>query len=175
MLLRRTPSVDDIRDAALARGWRFQRHPDWSGGRTAFELEGSTRDGTVWVLDSFNVGIKRNWTVGLKLRFPALAGEWDFAVLPRERPGRGREFGDVVPNLGADLARFDNGGGRGRGVPRTRSRDARRRTRLRRHVQGLRRRRQPARQPTHRRATGGTLHRVATTGHHAAVDGRLAR
>jgi len=58
----------------------------------------------VWLLDSFNVGIKRNCTVGLKLRFPALAGEWDFAVLPRERPGRGREFGDVVPNLGADLA-----------------------------------------------------------------------
>lgn len=82
VLVRRRPSVDDIRDAASARGWRFQRRPNWSGGRTAFELEGSTRDGTAWILDAFNVGIKRNWTVGLKLRFPSLAGEWDFAILP---------------------------------------------------------------------------------------------
>ena len=96
VLVRRRPSVDDIRDAASARGWRFRRRPNWSGGRTAFELEGSTRDGTAWILDAFNVGINRNWTVGLKLRFPSLAGEWDFAVLLRERRRQGPEFGEPV-------------------------------------------------------------------------------
>ena len=121
MLVRRRPSVDEIRDAASARGWRFQSQPNWSGGRTALELEGSTRDGTVWVLDSFNVGIKRNWTVGLKLRFPALAGEWDFAVLPRERPGRGREFGDV-PQPGAELASLITAAAEARHSSRTRTR-----------------------------------------------------
>jgi hypothetical protein len=104
VLVRRRPSVDDISDAASARGWRFQRRPNWSGGRTAFEIEGSTHDGTAWVLDSFNVGINRNWTVGLKLRFPGLAGGWDFAVLPRERRRQGSEFGEPVDNAAAQLA-----------------------------------------------------------------------
>jgi len=104
MLVRKKPSVDDIRDAASARGWRFERHPNWSGGRTAFELQGSTRDGTAWVLDSFNVGINRNWTVGLKLNFPGLAGVSDFAVLLRERRRQGVEWDDPVVNRGERLA-----------------------------------------------------------------------
>lgn len=78
----------EIRAAASARGWKFRRRR-WQGDPTAFRIEGWGSGGN-WVLQSGGAGeTNRGSSVDLSLRFPALAGEVDVAVLPRDSTGHG--------------------------------------------------------------------------------------
>jgi hypothetical protein len=77
----------EIRATASERGWRYRlRH--WRGNPTAVRIDGQTRSGLNWILTSENTsGYDRGWSVRLGLRIPALGGEVDFAVLPRDSDG----------------------------------------------------------------------------------------
>lgn len=73
----------EIRQAAAAQGWTF-RIARWQGNPTAFRIDGRTRAGEPWILTSGNTsGYDRGWSVQMRLRFPSLGGESDFAVAPR--------------------------------------------------------------------------------------------
>jgi hypothetical protein len=73
----------EIRRAAIEQGWRY-RLRRWQGNPTAFRIDGRTKDGLAWILTSGNTsGYDRGWSVQLSLRFPTLAGEADFSILPR--------------------------------------------------------------------------------------------
>jgi hypothetical protein len=74
----------EIRRAALARGWRY-RLRRWQGNPTAFRIDGRTQSGLTWIATSGNSGqYERRWSTELAVRFPMLAGEVDFALVPRE-------------------------------------------------------------------------------------------
>ena len=74
----------EIREFARERGWRYRKRR-WQGNPTAFRIDGVTQGGMVWVLTSGNGGVNEvRWAAELVLDFPALAGEPDFAILPRE-------------------------------------------------------------------------------------------
>lgn len=74
----------EIRREAAMRGWRYRSR---SGG---FCIDGSsgpglTRSGVSWVMTSGNSREgETRWSCELDLRFPALGGETDFAILPRD-------------------------------------------------------------------------------------------
>jgi hypothetical protein len=73
----------EIRRAAVEHGWRY-RLRRWQGNPTAFRIDGRTSQGLPWILTSGNTsGYDRGWSVQLSLRFPTLAGEPDFSILPR--------------------------------------------------------------------------------------------
>ena len=82
-------TMQAIRVAASQRGWRY-RPRRCQGNLTAFRIAGQTRGGLSWILTSGSTsGYDLGWSVRLNLRFPALGGETDLAVLPREVAGRG--------------------------------------------------------------------------------------
>ena len=73
-----------IREGAAAQGWRFRiRH--WLGDPTAFRVDGLTRNGLRWILKTRGASENdRGWAVQMGLRVPDLAGQIDFAILPRD-------------------------------------------------------------------------------------------
>jgi hypothetical protein len=74
----------EIRRGVEMRGWRYKSR---SGG---FRIEGSTGagsalSGVTWVMTSGNSGAgEMRWSCELDLHFPALGGETDVAILPRD-------------------------------------------------------------------------------------------
>jgi hypothetical protein len=99
-------SSREIRAGAAGCGWRYRvRH--WQGNPTAFRIDGRTRGGLAWILTSGNAGsYDRGWSVRLALRVPALGGEVDLAVLPREA-GSGAPLGTgMPPGMESRLAAF---------------------------------------------------------------------
>jgi len=98
----------DIRAGARERGWRYRiRH--WQGNPTAFRIDGQTPSGVAWILTSTDSrGYERGWSVRLSLRFPALGGETDIAVVSRTGDSRFHEIlGPGMPaNAAARLAGF---------------------------------------------------------------------
>jgi len=77
-----------IRAGAAERGWRYRRRR-WQGNPTAFRIDGRTQGGLSWILTSGSTsGYDRGWSVRLDVRFPALGGETDLAVVPRGKEGR---------------------------------------------------------------------------------------
>jgi len=81
-------TMREIRATACERGWRY-RIRRWQGNPTAFRIDGQTPSGLNWIVTSGNTsGYDRGWSVQLGLRIPALGGEVDFAVLPRDSDGR---------------------------------------------------------------------------------------
>ena len=91
-------TMREIRAAASGRGWRYRiRH--WQGNPTAFRIDGQTRSGLNWILTSGDTSsYDRGWSVRLGLRIPALGGEVDFAILPRDSDGRDFALaGSAVP------------------------------------------------------------------------------
>ena len=74
----------EIRKGAAERGWKYRRDR-WQGNPTAFQIDGQTESGITWTLASGNSGrYGRGWTAQLTLRVPALGGDTDLALLPRE-------------------------------------------------------------------------------------------
>ena len=73
-----------IREGAAAQGWRFGiRH--WYGDPTAFRIDGLTRNGLRWILKTRGASENdRGWAAQMGLRVPDLAGQIDFAILPRD-------------------------------------------------------------------------------------------
>jgi hypothetical protein len=88
----------EIRAGAAQHGWRY-RLQRWQGNPTAFRIDGQTRSGLTWILTSGNTsGYDRGWSVRLELRFTTLAGEADFAVMPRDSEARGSALlGSTIP------------------------------------------------------------------------------
>jgi hypothetical protein len=75
----------EIRAQANAQGWRYRKRR-WQGNPIAFRIDGQTPGGLHWVMTCGNSnGNDSGWSVQLVLRIPALAGETDWAVLPRDR------------------------------------------------------------------------------------------
>jgi hypothetical protein len=89
----------EIRKAAARLGWKYRpRH--WQGNPTAFRIDAQTRSGLAWILTSGNSsGYDRGWTVVLALRFLALGGEPDFAIIPRDTQGHGLPRGQAIPAM----------------------------------------------------------------------------
>lgn len=72
----------EIRQRASARGWKFRRR--WGGDPTSFRIDGWGGSGH-WTLKSGSAGeATRGWAAELSLRFPALAGDVDVALVPRD-------------------------------------------------------------------------------------------
>jgi hypothetical protein len=94
---RQRQTTREIRKSAAVLGWRY-RLRRWQGNPTAFRIDGQTRGGLAWILTSGNGGrYDRGWAVVMALRFPALGGEPDFAVMPRDREGHGLPRGQDIP------------------------------------------------------------------------------
>src|SRR5579862_5123363 len=87
----RRRTMREIRVGASQRRWRFRlRH--WTGDPTSFRIDGRTHSGLDWILKTIGAGSETSrppWNVQLGVRFPALAGKVDFAILPREPGDRG--------------------------------------------------------------------------------------
>ena len=97
----------EIRHNAESCGWRY-RLQRWQGNPTAFHIEGKTHSGLSWVMKSSATrGYDRGWTAVLALRFPALGGEVDFAMLPREAGQASSAAGAAItPSAEARVAKF---------------------------------------------------------------------
>jgi hypothetical protein len=94
---RQRQTTREIRKSAAGLGWGY-RLRRWQGNPTAFRIDGQTLTGLSWILTSGNSsGYDRGWTVLLALRFPALGGEPDFAVMPRDSEGHGLPRGQAIP------------------------------------------------------------------------------
>lgn len=85
----RRRTMREIRRSAGERGWRYRvRH--WMGDPTAIRIDGRTASGLNWTLTTESAGhYVRDWSVQLALRIADLAGEMDFAILPRDPAGPG--------------------------------------------------------------------------------------
>jgi hypothetical protein len=91
----------EIRLGASERGWRCRRRR-WQGNPTALRIDGRTGSGITWVLTSSSAaGNARGWAAKLAVRFPSLAGEVDFALLPRGTTTQGSEV--FAPGLSANV------------------------------------------------------------------------
>jgi hypothetical protein len=96
----------EIQRGAAVRGWRCRSR---SGG---FRIEGSTGagstlNGLAWVMTSGNSREgEMRWSSELDLRFPALGGETDVAILPRD--GRPLPTTALSPGVDARIAKFSN-------------------------------------------------------------------
>ena len=93
---RQRRTTREIRANARQRGWRY-RLRRWQGDPTAFRIDGRSASGLSWILTSSSAGENaKGWSARLALRFPSLAGEADFAVVPRDA----REHGPAAVELG---------------------------------------------------------------------------
>jgi hypothetical protein len=106
----------EIRDAALARGWHF-RIRRWQGNPTAFEITGESPSGLPWIVThGQNSDSSDRWASVLTVRFPSLAGQTDFAILPRDpiedrnldilASSAIRDFGSLRGSMGASAIAF---------------------------------------------------------------------
>jgi hypothetical protein len=88
----------EIRKSAARLGWRY-RLRRWQGNPTAFRIDGQAASGLTWILSSgASSDNNQGWTVVLALRFPALGGRPDFAIMPRDRAGHGLPRGEAIPS-----------------------------------------------------------------------------
>jgi len=105
---RQRHAMNEIRSRAAERGWRFRR-PLWSTNPTEFRVDGRSRSGLAWILESVGTrGYDKDWVVRLALRFPALGGAADVAVLPRDEGTHGPILarGPLPPETRQTVARF---------------------------------------------------------------------
>ena len=104
----RRRAMREIRLGASREGWQFHRSL-LRGDPTEFEIDGRTHSGVPWImLCRGTTGYDRGWTVRLGLRFPALGGVPDMAILPRERGPRDLSAlaSQVTPEGLAKIAKF---------------------------------------------------------------------
>lgn len=97
-------NMREIRDAALARGWQFDMRR-WQGNPTSFRITGHSSSGIPWIMThGQNSDDSNRWAGVLGVRFPSLAGQTDFAIIPRD-PADDRHLSTlasgVIPGLRA--------------------------------------------------------------------------
>jgi hypothetical protein len=81
----RRRTMHEIRMSARGQGWQFRHRWILRGDPAEFDIRGRTQGGLQWIMTSRGTsGYDRGWSVRLKLRFPSLGGQVDFAILPRE-------------------------------------------------------------------------------------------
>ena len=100
-------NVREIRNAAAARGWRYRvRHS--RGNPSAFGLDGATANGIAWVFTTGNSSEgTHDWSTEATIKFAALGGEPDFAIMPRGTQ-RGLPDGSF-PLLDTEAREFPSG------------------------------------------------------------------
>lgn len=101
----------EIRTRARERGWRFRK---WQGNPSAFRIEGQTANGRPWIATTTNSPeIESRWSTELDVRFPTLAGEQDFSLMPRQPEDRNSLLASPVSSTDqarvATLSRFAAG------------------------------------------------------------------
>lgn len=98
----------EIRAGCGRRGWRY-RVRRWEGNPAAFRIDGRTPGGFDWILTSGNTsGYDRGWCADLDWRVPALGGEADFAMLPRDGAGSAPAGQAIPPGMEAHVAAFSS-------------------------------------------------------------------
>ena len=109
----RRRAIGQIRREASLRGWQFGVRR-WQGNPSAFRIRGRSSSGLDWILTSGGAAdANQGWSVLLAVRVPALAGEMDLAILPRDaagaaaqvlRAGLSHEFQDRIASVSGTLA-----------------------------------------------------------------------
>lgn len=93
--------VAEIRRGVEECGWKFALRR-WAGDFTAFRIDGRDRSGRSFTVKSYGTDeSNRGWAVVLALRFPQLAGEPDFGVLPRK--GDRGDFGGMAARISPEM------------------------------------------------------------------------
>jgi len=97
----------EIRALADAQGWKCRRRR-WQGNPTALRIDARTPGGYAWTLTTGNSGANEpRWNAELWMRFPALAGKTDFAIMPRDSAPPAPVPNAAVSRITAGLAAFD--------------------------------------------------------------------